>query len=92
MVNNYRSGDFFYEFTANILATLIGVIIGALSAIIITLFVINPYVRRMEYKTHIENNIETTILEFYGTIIIKMTAREAFALVREIRQARLKHQ
>ena len=226
MVNNYRSGEFFYEFTANILATLIGVMIGALSAIIITLFVINPYVRRkeeerleplrrpilmfwdhiltlyttsiftdldfpteiahavsdvsmqvisgmdsladeqklielerlllesdireevvvrsldvhretlqeykdfllrmhdtvvalphlfkdtpevasgvetlvgnflsglkmMEYKTRVENNIETTILEFYGTSIIKMTARQAFALVRGIRRARLKHQ
>lgn len=224
--NHYRSGEFFYEFTGNILAALIGVIIGALSAIIITLFFINPYVRRkeeeklqplrrpilmfwdhtltlyttsiftvldfpteiarvvsdvssqvilgmdsladeqklielerlllesdireevvvrslevhretlqeykdfllrmhdtvvalpylfkdtpevasrvemlvgnflsglkmMEYKTHVENNIETTILEFYGTSIIKMTAREAFALVREIRQARLRHQ
>lgn len=226
MSNNYRSGEFYYEFTANILATLIGVIIGVLSAIIITLFVINPYIKHkeekrleplrrptlmfwdhtltlyttsllmdldfpeeitraisnvssqvvvgmdsladeeklvelerlllesdireeavvrslipfkdtleeykdfllrmhdtvvalpyifketpevasgvemlvgnflsgltmMEYKTQVENNIKTTRLNFYSTSIIKMTGRQAFALVRAIRRARLEHQ
>ena len=48
MANNYRSNEFFHEFTVSILATIIGVIIGALSAIIVTIFVINPYVKRKE--------------------------------------------
>lgn len=223
---HYRSGEFSYEFTTDILATLIGVVIGGLSAIFITIFIINPYMKRkeeqrleplrrpvlmfwdhtltlytasllmeldspqeiacaisdvssqvivgidslaneeklielerlllesdireeavvrsldvhketlqeykdfllrmhdtvvalahifketpevasgverlvgnfisglkmLEYKTQVENDVETTRLSFYSTSIIKMTSREAFALVREIRRAWLKHQ
>lgn len=226
IAEHYRSGEFSYEFTTGILATLIGVLLGALSAIFVSLFIVNPLVKRkeeqrleplrtpilkfwdhhltmyttsllmglnlrreitqvisdinsqimtktdsyadeqklidlqrlllesdineelvlwtpeafqdslkdykdflsrmhetvvavpyvfqetpdiaigleilagnfisglkmLEYKTKIENNTETTRLSFYSANIIKMSACDAFKLVREIRQARFKHQ
>lgn len=48
--------------------------------------------KMMEFKTDVQNNVKTTRLNFYSTGIIKMTGSEAFALIREIRRARLKHQ
>lgn len=46
----YRSGEFFFDFATNIVATVIGIVIGALLAIFVTIAVINPYVRHKEER------------------------------------------
>ena len=47
---NYRAGEFWFNFGTNIAAAVIGVVIGAVLAIIVTLMIINPCEKHKEEK------------------------------------------
>lgn len=59
----YESNEFISQFSLNLLSTITGVIVGALVAVLVTLFVINPVIRYQEEKKFAP--LRRPILEFW---------------------------
>lgn len=87
VAQHYRPGEFSFEFSTNILATIIGVLLGAVSAIFISLFIVNPLAKRKE-EQRLEP-LRTPILKFWDHHLTQYTTSLLMGLdfSQEIKQA-----